>query len=76
MASAPLVSDEQMAAMGRMLSDRAIPVAKRFRLIFTLRNLGGNRAVDALISGSRRAALHPRRLTKRRLRGRLRAPQA
>lgn len=57
MASAPLVSDEQMAAMGRMLSDKAIPVAKRFRLIFTLRNLGGNRAVDALVSGAGYALL-------------------
>jgi len=46
------VSEEKIRAIGDALVDRSQPIAKRFRHIFTLRNLGGRPAIDALVRGS------------------------
>eukprot|EP01102_Stenamoeba_stenopodia_P006650 TRINITY_DN1838_c0_g1_i1.p1 TRINITY_DN1838_c0_g1~~TRINITY_DN1838_c0_g1_i1.p1 ORF type:complete len:327 (-),score=65.02 TRINITY_DN1838_c0_g1_i1:116-1096(-) len=45
------VSEEKIKAIGDALTDRSQPIAKRFRHIFTLRNLGGRHAIDALVRG-------------------------
>jgi hypothetical protein len=34
--------------LGKIVSDPSLPIAKRMRAIFSLRNLGTNEAVDAL----------------------------
>ncbi|XP_075300239.1 deoxyhypusine hydroxylase [Opisthocomus hoazin] len=42
---AAMVTEEEVAAVGRTLVDAAQPLPARFRALFTLRNLGGDAAV-------------------------------
>ncbi|XP_008496640.2 deoxyhypusine hydroxylase [Calypte anna] len=41
-----MVTEEEVAAIGRTLVDASQPLPARFRALFTLRNLGGRAAVD------------------------------
>ncbi|NXX99803.1 DOHH hydroxylase, partial [Centropus bengalensis] len=41
-----MVTEDELAAIGRTLVDAAQPLPARFRALFTLRNLGGPAAVD------------------------------
>jgi len=45
------VDDKTVQSLGQLLSDRNVPMPQRFRSIFTLKNIGGQRAVDALVQG-------------------------
>lgn len=46
------VTPEQIRKMGDILTDTKQPISKRFRMIFTLRNIGGKEAIDALVPGA------------------------
>jgi hypothetical protein len=46
-----VVTEATFKAIGDALCDQTQPIAKRFRHIFTLRNLGGKHAIDALVKG-------------------------
>ena len=41
-------SDDQIKAIGRVLNDQSRPLKERFRALFTLRNIGGNIALDSI----------------------------
>lgn len=45
------VSHAGVSNMGKVLLDTSEPISKRFRMIFTLRNIGGHEAIDALVAG-------------------------
>lgn len=40
--------DERIAALGQLLVDQSRPMKERFRILFTLRNLGGNDAINVI----------------------------
>jgi len=42
---------DAIEAMKKSLLDNSLPVAQRFRVIFTLRNIGGKEAIEALTAG-------------------------
>uniref|UniRef100_A0A8C9FRZ5 Deoxyhypusine hydroxylase n=1 Tax=Pavo cristatus TaxID=9049 RepID=A0A8C9FRZ5_PAVCR len=46
-----MVTEEEVAAIGRTLLDAAQPLPARFRALFTLRNLGGPAAIDCIVRG-------------------------
>ncbi|XP_003213228.1 deoxyhypusine hydroxylase [Meleagris gallopavo] len=46
-----MVTEEEVAAVGRTLLDAAQPLPARFRALFTLRNLGGPAAIDCIVRG-------------------------
>ncbi len=39
---------QDVKSVGSILNDRAKPLAERFRALFTLRNLGGPRAIESI----------------------------
>ena len=45
------VDDATIDVLGTQLADQSIPLAKRFRILFTLRNLVSDRSVKALSQG-------------------------
>ncbi|XP_015742051.1 deoxyhypusine hydroxylase [Coturnix japonica] len=49
--SSTMVTDEEVAAIGRTLLDAAQPLPARFRALFTLRNLGGPAAISCIARG-------------------------
>eukprot|EP01114_Cavostelium_apophysatum_P015609 TRINITY_DN4286_c0_g1_i1.p1 TRINITY_DN4286_c0_g1~~TRINITY_DN4286_c0_g1_i1.p1 ORF type:complete len:306 (-),score=44.08 TRINITY_DN4286_c0_g1_i1:9-926(-) len=48
---AQIANSQQVAQLRSVLTDKSLPMAKRFRTIFTLKNIGGTDAIDALVSG-------------------------
>ncbi len=46
-------TSEEIASIRASLIDRSVPVHKRFRIIFTLRNIEGPEAIDALAAGEK-----------------------
>jgi hypothetical protein len=42
---------EQIQKIGQLLRDKTQPIAKRHRAIFTLRNIGGEVAIQELVQG-------------------------
>jgi deoxyhypusine monooxygenase len=44
-------SEEDIAKTAAVLANEETPLAERFRAVFTLRNIGGKSAIDALIGG-------------------------
>lgn len=42
------VDDKQLDAIGNLLNDKNRPLKERFRALFTLKNLGGPVAIDAI----------------------------
>lgn len=44
------ISPEKVRDVGKVLQDKTKPLKDRFRALFTLRNLGGHEAVDAITS--------------------------
>lgn len=47
-----VVSDDTVATIGAQLIDTSLSIAARFRTVFTLRNIGGPAAVQALAKGT------------------------
>lgn len=45
------ISKEQIDQLGKMISDQKLPLAQRFRVVFTLRNIGGSHAIESLSKG-------------------------
>lgn len=45
-----LATNENVQNVGNILKDRNNPLKDRFRALFTLKNLGGHEAVDAIAS--------------------------
>jgi len=43
-----MVADEKVLAIGKLLQDPKRPLKERFRALFTLRNLGGQTAIDSI----------------------------
>jgi deoxyhypusine monooxygenase len=43
-----LSDDEKIEEIARVLQDQSRPLKERFRALFTLRNLGGERAIDSI----------------------------
>lgn len=41
-----MTSVQQMAAVGQVLTNPGLDLSQRFRALFTLKNLGGNTAVN------------------------------
>lgn len=51
--SPPLnVDDATLQRLGEELLDQTLPMSKRMRNVFTLRNIGGDRAVKAMKDGA------------------------
>jgi deoxyhypusine monooxygenase len=46
--STKLFNDDQIDEIGSILVDTRRPLKQRFRALFMLRNIGGNRAIDAI----------------------------
>lgn len=44
----PTASDNQIEAIAKVLNDPARPLKERFRALFTLRNLGGPKAIQGI----------------------------
>jgi hypothetical protein len=47
----PIVTEEKLQEIRATILDVSLGMPKRFRCVFTLRNIGGPRAIDILVEG-------------------------
>lgn len=47
----PIADSQTIIKLGEVLGNKSLPMPQRFRTIFTLKNIGGKEAIDALMLG-------------------------
>lgn len=54
-----VVSPEELEVIRQTLVDRSLTMAQRYRAVFTLRNIGGDKAVEILAEGAQKNNINP-----------------